>query len=108
MVLRIQPSILAQVEEKDAGAFSSRRSLTRFVQITLDPVNDDLRLRRLLCGKASKLLKNRVVGAALVAALGQPSRACGTPTARRQNAICGWRIQWFYVCASAVPPAESQ
>jgi hypothetical protein len=26
--------------------------------------------------------KNRVVGAALVAALGQPSRACGTPTAR--------------------------
>jgi hypothetical protein len=25
-----------------------RRSMTRLVQITLDPVNDDLRLRRLL------------------------------------------------------------
>jgi hypothetical protein len=46
------------------------------------------RLCRLLCGKPLKLRKNRVVGAALVAALGQPSRACGTPydaTAKRNS-----------------------
>src|SRR5208337_2551181 len=30
-------------------------------------------------------LKEQVVGAALVAALGQPSRVCGTPAARPRN-----------------------